>query len=270
MQPFRLPTWPRWYWYSAALMILLVLLDTLISRVSVYSVTQIEVPVGFFFLLMGVIFWASIYYGWMYVRARSPVVLTESGIRQSASGIAPLTETDLGGSPFPPMSLHLVSGGADIGIAIADRDVLLVRKSAIERFGRNVLVVHAPVSVVDGHLLTGLAGHEASLAERAPHSGFTPKSPKSKLLFSLLDSLHGLDSARLREESDFLISKYARIRSEQKEWSFLGSKRFVQELKGLAAAIHKDTSREKLSRFFGLGQRGDDELAREQDKERVD
>ena len=265
MKPFRVPVW---YFWASGLIVLLLLADPIILFFNPRWLGLVDVPIGIFLFAGAVIAWVAGFYGHLYIRSLSPIVITESSIRQSSNVLHPLGEPDLGGEPFPPMSLYLVGGGADLGVAISDKDVLLVRKSAVERFGRKVLIVHAPVQPMPGAMLSGIAGYESAIAERAPHSGFAPKG-KSMLLFSMLDSLHGLDSVRLREEQDFIVTKYARLLSEQKKWSLAGSKRFVQELRGLADAIRRQTPRQKISRFFSPPGSADQQAQQEQDSERV-
>jgi hypothetical protein len=267
MKKFTMPHLPMWYYWVGLTVVLLLLADWLFSVYTPFRGALIDIPVGFFFSLFVFAMYFMMYFGHLYVRSRSPIIITDSAIRQSANDIHPLAETDLGGDPFPPMALYLVGGGRDIGFAIADKDVMLVRKSAVEKLGRKVLIVHAPVQPMPGAVLAGLAGHESALAERAPHSAFAPKG-RSMLLFSLLDSRHGIDSARLREEQDFVVKKSAQLNAETAKWSEAGSKRFVQELRGLALAIRKQTPRERLLSFFTTPKPGDEETQK-QDEERM-
>ncbi len=171
-------------------------------------------------------------------------------MRQSANDLHPLAESDLGGDPFPPMSLHLIGGGAALSAAISDKDALLVRKSATESFGRNVLIVYAPTQPLPGELLLGLAPAEADQAMRASHSGFIAKGAHSMLHFSLLDTLHGIDSQKLRAQQAFIVDKLARLMTETRKWVHQGSERYVKEIRGLAAAIRRETGREKVGKFF--------------------
>ena len=205
-------------------------------------------PVLLLLLIAAAVMWFAGYYGILYIRAKSFIVVTESSVRQSANMLTPLAETDFGGDPFPPMSLYLVSGGAALGTAISDKDALLVRKSSTERLGRKALLVYSPTQPVPGALLAGLAGHEHDQAVRSAFSGFVAKTG-SLLHFSLLDTLHGIDSQRLREEQDFIINKHAPLMAETKRWAQAGSERFVKEIRGLASAIRKDTKSEKVGKL---------------------
>ena len=153
-----------------------------------------ELPVMLPILPWFVLGWAVTVYGVLYWRAKSFVVLTDSSVRQSSNLLTPLAETDLGGDPFPPMTLQLVGGAAWGGGAISDKDAVLVRKSAVEKFGTKTLLIYAPTQPLPGELLLGLAPAEADQAMKASHSGFVPGKGGSMLHLSFLDSLHGLVS----------------------------------------------------------------------------
>jgi len=227
---------------------------------------SIDVPIIFVLLPFVVVGWAMIVYGALYWRAKSFVVVTDSAVRQSANLLTPLAETDLGGDPFPPMTLQLVGGAAWKGGAISDKDALLVRKSAVERLGKRTLLVYSPTQPLPGELLLGLAPAEADQAIRASHSGFVAKAG-SMLHFSLLDSLHGIDSQKLRAEQAFIVDKIATPMVHTRRKAYEGPDYYVKKIRGLAAAIRRETPREKLGGLFKPS--ADAEAAATADKERV-
>ena len=213
-----------------------------------------------------VVLWASAVYGLLYIRSKSPTVITESAVRQSTNDLHPLAVTDVGGDPFPPMALHLVGGGAWGGAAISDKDVMWVRKSAVETFGKNTLVIYAPTQPLPGSLFSGLAAAESDQAIRSNFSGFIPKGD-SLLHFSLLDSLHGIDSQKLRAEQAFIVDKIARLMSETRAWVHAGSDRFIKQIRSLANAIRQDTPKEKAFKFLTASP--EQEAASAADKDRI-
>src|SRR3990167_3285181 len=228
----------------------------------------INVPLVFIFLPFIVVGWAMVVYGALYWRAKSFIVVTESSVRQSANLLTPLAETDLGGDPFPPMTLQLVGGAAWKGVAVSDKDVLLVRKSAVERLGRKTLLVYSPTQPLPGELLLGLAPAEADQATRASHSGFVAKAGAGSMLhFSLLDSLHGIDSQKLRAEQAFIIDTIATPMAHTRVKIYQGPDYYIKKIRGLASAIRRETPREKFGGFFKSS--ADAEAAAAADKERV-
>jgi|SRR3990167_2570932 len=232
----------------------------------------INVPLVFIFLPFIVVGWAMVVYGALYWRAKSFIVVTESSVRQSANLLTPLAETDLGGDPFPPMTLQLVGGAAWKGGAISDKDALLVRKSAVERLGKRTLLIYSPTQPLPGELLLGLAPAEADQAMRAAHSGFVAKTDStaktgSMLHFSLLDSLHGIDSQKLRAEQAFIVDKIATSMSHTRRKVYQGTDYYIKKIRGLASAIRRETPREKLGGFFKPS--ADAEASAAADRERV-
>jgi len=226
----------------------------------------LNIPVVFIFLPFIVLGWAVTVYGTLYWRAKSFVVVTESAVRQSANLLTPLAETDLGGDPFPPMTLQLVGGAAWKGVAVSDKHVLLVRKSAVERLGKRTLLIYSPTQPLPGELLLGLAPAEADQAMRAAHSGFVTKTG-SMLHFSLLDSLHGIDSQKLRAEQAFIVDKIATPMAHTRRKVYDGTDYYIKKVRGLAAAIRRETPREKFGGFFKPS--ADAEAATAADRERV-
>ena len=226
----------------------------------------IGVPLVFIFLPFILVGWAMIVYGTLYWRAKSFIVVTESSVRQSANLLTPLAETDLGGDPFPPMTLQLVGGAAWKGGAISDKDALLVRKSAVERLGKRTLLIYSPTQPLPGELLLGLAPAEADQAMRAAHSGFVAKTG-SMLHFSLLDSLHGIDSQKLRAEQAFIVDKIATSMAHTRRKVYSGTDYYIQKIRGLASAIRRETPREKFGGFFKPS--ADAEASAAADRERV-
>src|SRR3990167_1207339 len=228
----------------------------------------INVPLVFIFLPFIVVGWAMVVYGALYWRAKSFIVVTESSVRQSANLLTPLAETDLGGDPFPPMTLQLVGGAAWKGGAISDKDALLVRKSAVERLGKRTLLIYSPTQPLPGELLLGLAPAEADQAIRASHSGFVAKAGAGSMLhFSLLDSLHGIDSQKLRAEQAFIIDTIATPMAHTRVKIYQGPDYYIKKIRGLASAIRRETPREKFGGFFKSS--ADAEAAAAADKERV-
>jgi len=228
--------------------------------------TSANVPLVLLLAMGAAVLWFAGYYGLLYIRAKSVVVITESAMRQSASTLQPLAETDLGGDPFPPQSLYLVGGGAWGGTSISDKDALFVPKASTERFARKALLIYSPTQPIPGALLAGLAAHEHDQAVRTSFSGFIPKGD-SLLHFSLLDSLHGQDSQRLREEQAFIVDKYARLMAETRRWAHQGGERFIKEIRVLAAAMRKSTPKETAKKLFFSS--GDDETTKAADAERI-
>lgn len=224
------------------------------------------IPIAFILVPTLVALWAITVYGYLFVRAKSAIVVTDSQMRNSANDLHPLSETSLGGDPFPPMSLHLIGGGAYSGFAIADREALLVRRSATERLNHKTLLVYAPTQPVPGEWLAGLAAAENDQAVRAAISGFVAKGG-SLLHVSLLDSLHGMDSQKLRAEQAYIIDKNAPLMAATRRWVHEGPKRFIKEMRALAAAMRRETPRERLGKFFAPSP--EQEAAVEAERERI-
>ena len=228
----------------------------------------LPVPVVFVVLPFAVLGWSAIIYGALYWRAKSFIVVTESAVRQSANLLTPLAETDLGGDPFPPMTLQLVGGAAWKGAAISDKDVLLVRKSAVEKLGKRVLLIYSPTQPLSGELLIGLAPAEADQAMRASHSGFAAKPGSNSMLhFSLLDSLHGIDSQKLRAEQAFIVDKIATTMAHTRRKVYEGTDYYIKKIRGYASAVRRETPRDKFGGFFKPS--ADSEAGAAADKERV-
>jgi len=206
----------------------------------------IGVPLVFIFLPFILVGWAMIVYGTLYWRAKSFIGVTESSVRQSANLLTPLAETDLGGDPFPPMTLQLVGGAAWGGGAISDKDAVLVRKSAVEKFGTKTLLIYAPTQPLPGELLLGLAPAEADQAMKASHSGFVPGKGGSMLHLSFLDSLHGLDSQKLRSEQAAIVDEIGTPMMLTREKARMGQQYYIKRIRNMAAAIRRETPREKL------------------------
>lgn len=221
-----------------------------------------NIPVMLFILVAGALMWLSVYYGLVWLRAGSTVIVTESGLRESSAHIHPLASTDLGGAPFQPMSLYMTGGAAYAYVSYADRHALFVPKASVKRFGKRCLLVHAPTQPLPGTFLPGLAPHETDQAARSSHSAFVPKDTHF-VHFSMLNSLAGLDSQKLRENQAHLVDKYARLHAETRKFSHLGSKRFLSELRGLAAAARARPVRERVGKFFaGKNKEEEDEEER--------
>jgi len=225
-----------------------------------------NLPVMLILLPWGILGWAVTVYGVLYLRAKSFIVVTDSAVRQSANLLTPLAETDLGGDPFPPLTLQLVGGAAWGGGAISDKDVMLVRKSAVERLGSKTLLIYAPTQPLPGELLIGLAPAEADQAMRASHSGFVAKAG-SMLHLSFLDTLHGIDSQKMRAEQAYIIDEIGSPMAHTRDKARSGMNYYIKRIRGMAAAIRRETPREKLGGF--LRPSVESEAASQAEKERV-
>lgn len=257
---------PRVYLWLILTLSILIGLRVAADSVQSTWADPIGIPIALILLPWGFVAWALVVYGTLWTRAKSPIVLTESQMRNSANSLTPLGETTLGGDPFPPMSLYLVGGGAYAGFAISDKEPLLVRNSAVEKLNRKTLLVYAPTQPVRGEYLSGLAAAEHDQAVRASFSGFAPKAG-SLLHYSLLDSLHGMDSQKLRAEQAYIIDKHAPLMTATRNWVHEGPKRFIKEMRALALAMRRDSPREKVGKFFSPS--NEQKAAQDAERERI-
>lgn len=225
----------------------------ILGLVSQWTILVINVPLAFWVIVGGATAYVAMLYYNLYIRDRSKVVLTISGLRESASGLPPLAEAEHGGDPFAPMTVLNVGGGAASYFAIKDQHAVGAPRASFERLGDDVVIVYSPTQPVPGFFAIPLMGHQSDLLARMERSAFNvdPKS-KSVLHYSVLDTLHGYDSEKLRQDQAFIINKFARSSGEDIVRSRLGWEAIVKDMRGLARGARDQTKREKLGKaFFG-------------------
>ncbi len=243
----------------------------IIAALSEWRVLVVPIPVTLFFVLFLVVGWLISVYFQLYVRDKSKTVITDSGLRESARGLTPKCDVDQGGEPWPAQEMYIVGGGAAAYFATRGKHALMARKTAIERLGEDTLIVYAPTQPLPGFFVKGLAMHEADQLARGNDTKFVATVKSGSILhYSLLDSLHGIDSQALRQKQAFIVNRHGRSGAEEADRVRMGFGAIIQDFKGLAASARSQTKRESVRKFFTGPARGSDtEDEQEADKDRV-
>ena len=228
-----------------------------------------SIPHGILFILAGVLVIMINSSFRVMVRDAGKTVLMDSGHRESSHGLTPLSNVELGDDAWPPMQLYLVGGGSAYYFSIKDRNAVQARSSAIESFGEDVILVYAPTQPLPGYFVKALAPHEADQLEKANQSGFISNEKSDSLLhYSLLDTLHGIDSQSLRQQQAFLVNRHGKAGSDEVVRVRKGREAIITDFRNLATAARSRTKKESILRFW-RGEATTDDIQKQADKERV-
>lgn len=242
---------------------------SIIAGVSQFSWLVVPVPGALFLVEVIVVGYLVGVYGTLYVRDKSKIVIMDSGFRESARGLTPKCDVDEGGDPWPAQSVYVVGGAAAIGLAMRGRHAVQARKSAIERFGDNTLVAYAPLQPLPAFFMKGLAVHAADQLARSTDTKFNPTGgSKSIVYYSLLDSLHGIDSEALRHQQAFIANRHGPSGADEID-RVREPGAIANAFRRLAESARPPTKRDSLRKFFTGPNQVDAEADATADKERV-
>jgi len=218
----------------------------LASRPLWIDVTIPVLPLVAIFMAGGYV--ASIY-SIVYLRKNSPVVLIDSGVRESASLLKPLVSSSSMGGDFPPMVTFNVGGAAAMQAGYPNKNIVHVPKETVEWLNREkAVLIYSPAQPIDGRLMEGVAGADFDIALKAAHSGFLPKS--AFVYFSFLNSLRGEDTEEMKRAIDSAITKYAGPASEDRRRARLAGGAFIADLRAIQTAGNKKKPKDKITSFF--------------------
>lgn len=259
---------PRYAPVAVAVFLVMIAIGLLTAPLTTWNG---NIPIMLFFIMGGVLMVMMNSSMRMMVRDASKTVLLDSGHRESSHGLAPLCDVDLGGEPWPPASLYLVGGGSAYAFSMKDKHAVQVRKSSIEKLGEDTLIVYAPTQPLPGYFVKSLAPHESDQLARANYSGFVAeKDTESILHYSLLDSLHGIDSQALRQLQAFIANRHGKVGADEAVRVRKGDRAIIDSFRVLAARARSRTKRESVAKFFnGGGGAANEDLQANADKERV-